>query len=92
MNFLNILKNCEPNISQITRDSGVSRRAVYNWESALPRRDVFNHLLGMNKYKEALSAIDYNKERLLMPLGRKAYIAPSVVHRLVDGYLVETKD
>jgi len=27
-----------------------------------------------------------------MPLGRKAYIAPSVVHRLVDGYLVETKD
>lgn len=71
MNLLSVLKQCEPNVSQITRDAGVSRQAVYLWANGLPRPDVFKRLLAMPKYKEALSVIDYNKERALLPLGRR---------------------
>ncbi len=71
MNFLNILKQCESNISQITRDSGISRQGVYCWQIGLPRRAVFEHLKSMPKYKDALTLIDYDKARAEVPLGRR---------------------
>ncbi len=72
MNFLNILKKCEPNVSQITRDAGVSRQAVYLWQdNRMPRRDVFAKLADMDKYKEELMHLDYEVLRSAIPLGRR---------------------
>jgi hypothetical protein len=70
VNFLNILKKCEPVVSQIARDAGVSRQAVYLWTSGgLPMRSVFDKLLAMDKYKEELLKIDYEAARNAKPLG-----------------------
>ena len=71
MNFLKTLKECEPNVSQITRDANVSRQAVYGWKVGIPRPDVFKRLSELDKYKEALSNIDYEEARSSVPLGRR---------------------
>lgn len=73
MNFLNILKKCEGNVSQITRDAGVSRQAVYLWQdNRMPRQQVFAKLAGMDKYKDELMKLDYEILRSAIPLGRRA--------------------
>jgi len=71
VSFLAILKKCEGNVSQITRDAGVSRQAVYLWKDGLPRRGVFKRLAKMDKYKEALDKVDYEEWRKDAPLGRR---------------------
>jgi hypothetical protein len=72
MNLLNILKECEQNISQIARDAGLERQSVYLWQNGrIPRKSVFNRLAAMDKYKNELSKLDYEYLRMNTPLGRK---------------------
>jgi hypothetical protein len=71
VNFLEVLKECEPVVSQICRDAGVSRQAVYLWKDGLPRRGVFKKLSEMDKYKKTLSRVDYESLREASPLGRR---------------------
>ena len=71
MDFLTILKKCEPNITQIARDVGLSRQAVYLWvNGSMPVRSVFDVLLANEKYSAALSEMDYDNLREQKPLGR----------------------
>lgn len=69
MNLLNILKECEPNISQIGRDAGVSRQAVYLWtDGHLPSKEAFTALQEQEKYSALLA---YNYDDLeKRPVGR----------------------
>ena len=72
MNFLEALKKCEPNVSQIARDANLKRQAVYLWKNgSVPRKEVFKRLAAMDKYKEELSKLDYEYLRMNMPYGRK---------------------
>ena len=71
MGFLDKLKKCEPNVSQIARDAGVKRQAVYLWKNeGIPRKVVFDRLLAIDKYKAVLLAMDYGLLRRGSPLGR----------------------
>lgn len=71
MNFLNVLKKCESNVSQIARDTGLKRQSIYGWgNGAFPREDVFKSLLAMDKYSEELSKINYDELRGENKLGR----------------------
>ena len=72
MNFLNMLKECEPNVAQIARDAGVSRQSVHSWtDNRLPRKGAFDKLASNDKYKANLSELDYDLLRSYAPLGRK---------------------
>ena len=71
MDFLDVLKKIEPNVSQIARDAGLKRQAVYLWKNGgMPRRVVFDRLKGMDKYKDLLVDLDYESLRGKSPLGR----------------------
>ena len=69
MNLLDELKKCEGSMTQISNDAGVSRQAAYQWNGGLPRREIFDKLLAMDKYKEVLGGFDYDKARGGAPLG-----------------------
>jgi len=72
LNLLEILKECEPNVSQIARDAQLERQAVYLWKDGrVPRESVFNRLLAMDKYKPVLVKMNYKELRDSAPLGRK---------------------
>jgi len=72
LNLLEILKECEPNVSQIARDAQLERQAVYLWkDDRVPRESVFKRLLKMEKYNAALSKMNYKELRDSAPLGRK---------------------
>jgi len=72
VNFLEQLKKCEPNVTQISRDAGLARQAVYLWKGgAIPREGVFNHLKAMAKYSKVLSGLNYKALRNETPYGRK---------------------
>ncbi|AZU97913.1 hypothetical protein [Vibrio phage LP.1] len=71
MNFLEELKKAEPNVSQIARDSGLSRQAVHAWKDGhIPSFEVFASLRKMEKYKSVLFDMDYNALRKVRPVGR----------------------
>ena len=71
MNFLDVLKKCEPNVSQISRDAGVSRQATYLWvDNHLPDKSVFESLKAMDKYHDELVHFDYDSARGKRPVGR----------------------
>ena len=75
MNFLEELKKCEPNVTQISRDAGLARQAVYLWkDGAIPRSTVFQALKAMDKYKPVLSGLCYEDLRAKMPYGRKVSV------------------
>ena len=72
MNLLQELKKCESSITQIAKDAGVARQAVYLWKNdRMPREQVFKRLLAMEKYNDVLSGIDYKTLRDNLPYGRK---------------------
>ena len=72
MNLLQELKKCESSITQIAKDAGVARQAVYLWKNdRMPREEVFKRLLAIDKYCEVLGAIDYAALRVNLPYGRK---------------------
>lgn len=63
MNLLDVLKQAEPNVSQISRDLGVSRQAVYLWRGDhLPSRELFGDMKKNAKYKGVLSDVDFDKD------------------------------
>lgn len=75
MNFLEELKKCEPNVTQISRDAGLARQAVYLWkDGAIPRKAVFDALKAMDKYQQVLANLCYNDLRAKMPYGRKVTV------------------
>ena len=69
MNLLEILKDCEPNVSQIARDAKVSRQAVYLYTNdSMPVRDVWERLAAIDKYA-VLRGMDYDTLRAKRPIG-----------------------
>lgn len=69
--FIDVLKKCEPSGTQIAKDAGVARQAVYLWKNgSLPRKDTFNKLAENHKYKAALLELDYDVLRAQLPVGR----------------------
>lgn len=69
MDLLDILRECEPNVSQIARDAKVSRQAVYLYTNdSLPVREVWERLSGMEKYSR-LRGMDYETLRAKRPIG-----------------------
>ena len=71
MNLIDILKQCEPNISQIARDCGVTRAAPGLWVNGhIPSESTFNALVSNEKYTSALANFDYGELRKKRPVGR----------------------
>ena len=71
MNFLELLKAYEPNVSQIARDADTSRQGVYLWaDGRLPSFSTFSKLRKMDKYREALFNLNYEELRKERPIGR----------------------
>jgi len=71
VDFLDVLKKIEPNVSQIARDAGLKRQAVYLWkDGGMPRQVVFDRLLATDKYKAELITLNYESLRDASPLGR----------------------
>lgn len=70
MDFFEKLKACEPCITQIAKDAGISRQAVNGYRhGALPNRTVFDRLLSQEKYS-ALRVFEFETLRAIKPVGR----------------------